>query len=134
METKLKELKTYLSEKGVDLTQMMFVSSGSEQILGIYGGESAGKLTILNPLRLFRIQRLGQGGTMDINFMVGDYDMMTEDAHVTIVPQVFFRLDAQPVETQLGYGALIANFIDNKAKSRAAEAGIVMPQLVRPPR
>lgn len=134
MEMKLTELKKFLSEKGIDLTQMMFVSSGSEQMLGIYGGESAGKLTLLNPLRLFRIQRISQAGSMDINFMVGDYDLMTEESLLTVVPQVFFRLDAQPVETQLAYGGLIANFLDNKAKSRAAEAGIVMPQLVRPTR
>lgn len=132
-QTKLTELKTFLSEQGINFDELMFVSSGSEQVIGEYVGESDGRLTLLNPLRFFRIQRISQAGNMEVTFMIGSYDMMNEGT-LTLIPQALFKLQSQPIETQLAYGSLLAQYVDNRAKNRAADAGLVLPQLVRSPR
>jgi hypothetical protein len=132
-QTKLKELTTFLSEQGIDLENLMFASAGSEQVIGQYVETTSEGTLLLNPLRFFRVQRLTQGGSMEVQFMVGTYDMMNEGS-LFIRPQAHFMLRDQPVETQLSYGALLAQYIDARRQNQARSAGLVLPQSVVPPR
>jgi hypothetical protein len=134
IQTKLTAVTTFLNDNGIDFERLMFVSTGSEQVIGEFVEDEGESVTLRNPLRFFRIQRLTQGGSMEVQFMVGSYDMMGTGGTIVLVPQAYFNLPHQPIETRLSYALLLAQYVDARTQNQALSAGLVLPQSVIPPR
>lgn len=131
----LEKLRSQVSDKGYDPNELaVFFLGGSEMVIGevkdIYEGALVGSTVgIRNPKRYMRLQQVsGQG--IAITLFVGDLDCVDEGTMWVNVPAAYWVRETSE-RAQIETLKLIMQYFNQRALSRAAEAGIELPTISR---
>lgn len=96
-------------------------------------------LTVLNPLRLVVLRGLDETGNIRVNYMLGDWDLLTnggpsgENNEMHVIPYAGYYVSKQSIETQMEIVSRYLGYVENMKKVRAENAGIVLPKAGRVP-
>lgn len=127
MTSDLWEMKKSLREKGYEPDDFAVILVNNDLIFGeVKDRPLAGSLIDMkNPCRLFRVQKVHQGG-VSVELMLLDFDLMDEGM-ASFVPVGGYYLTDTSTLTQLRYLALLQSFLEQKMLFRAKVAGLHLP-------
>lgn len=129
----LEGMKSIIQDANVDVEKLGVVMWASEQLFGEVierKFEPYHHVVMKDPKRILRLQQV-QPGNFRVDFILVDLDLM-ESGRVELQPMGFYLVRDLDEDSQHRMLGLYLSYLENKQRSKAAEAGIVIPD-VRPP-
>lgn len=134
--SEVEQLKKELLERGkINADELVMIIAGNEQIIAEWKDtennlkvlEMSRAMKVKNPKRFLRIQQMDQrSGAIITNFVVMDYDFI-EGGELLVYPMAWSTFGMMDKASQENLLKIMLNMTENKARERAAEAGIISP-------
>jgi hypothetical protein len=124
------DLKEALKREGVtDPDNLAVIQMANDSILGEVSATvdaviNLDPVTVSNPKRFVRVQRMDPNGGLNVEYAIIDFDAMLSGGQATVRPILFYWVSEAGPDGELTMLKMLLGYFDASRKRRAAAAGI----------